>query len=81
MKIEKMYAFVSEDEEKGGDEGVMAFMDPNSKSWHPMVGADLNRVKDLIPIADRMCEGTNRSYKILIFENRRDVTKEVQNDS
>jgi hypothetical protein len=46
--IEEMFAFCAE--EKEGDEGVIGFLSIK-KQWIPMVGADMNRVNDLLQIA------------------------------
>jgi len=73
LVIEKMYAFVSEDPT---GEGVMAMN--TAMGWMPMVGADMDRVMSLIPMADKISELTERPYKILSFDNRVDVTEEFR---
>lgn len=66
-KIEEMYAFVTIDDER---EGVMAMK--GSDGWMPMVGADMDRIKSLLPLAMM----TNRDFRILKFDRRVDVTDE-----
>lgn len=48
LKIEEIYAFIAED---GAGEGIMGFTTPDGRSI-PMIGADLERVNQLKPIAD-----------------------------
>ena len=68
LKIEQMFAFVACDE-KG--EGVMGFK--GSDGWMPMVGADMDRVKSLLPMAVAM----GVDFKILKFEGRVDITDQI----
>lgn len=68
-KVEVMYAFVVAD--KGG-EGIMGFK--AADGWMPMVGADMDRVKSLIPIAREISKVTGLPFKILKFSNRVDIT-------
>lgn len=68
LKIEQMFAFVAYDEE---GEGVMGFK--VSDGWMPMVGADMDRVKSLLPVAVAM----GVDFKILKFEGRVDITDQV----
>lgn len=90
-KIDCMYAFVATE---GEDEGVMGFLSPNEETrtcsdgkvvkirkWHPLVGADMDRVKSLISIADRIAKKTNTTYKILKFSNMTDITEEAKRGS
>ena len=65
MKIDRMFAFVVE--EKPGEEGIMAVYRQTEKSWLPLVGADMARVKALIPIADAASKQKGLPYKILEF--------------
>jgi len=70
LKIEKMYAFVAENDE---GEGVMAFKSGNT--WLPMVGADFKRIDSLLPIAKELAKASGKEFKILQFDNRTDVTE------
>jgi len=64
-KITEMFAFVAE--EVPGDEGVMGFKNHRGE-WMPMVGADMERVSSLIPMADEIAKILNLKYRILKFE-------------
>ena len=65
--IKRLYAFVAVDPENG-DEGVMAFQPPGTPIMLPMIGADLDRVRDLIPIADEMEKQTGTPYTVKYFD-------------
>lgn len=65
-KIDEMFAFVVQDTGPD-DEGIMAELLPNG-SWAPMVGADMTRVRSIIPRADAIAKITGKSYKILHFK-------------
>ena len=71
LKIEKMYAFVAENED---GEGIMAFKSNNG--WMPMVGADFKRIESLLPIAKELSKASDKKFRILQFDNRIDVTKQ-----
>ncbi|GAJ00969.1 unnamed protein product [marine sediment metagenome] len=68
LKIEQMFAFVACTEE---GEGVIGFK--GSDGWMPMVGADMDRVKSLLPMVVAM----DIDFKILKFEGRVDITDQV----
>ena len=70
LKIEKMYAFVAENDE---GEGVMAFM--SDRTWMPMVGADFKRIESLLSIAEEVSKLSGKKFRILQFDNRTDVTE------
>ena len=63
-KITELFAFVVCDANED-DEGVMAMHD--GITWVPMIGADMDRVDSLRPIADQIAMKTNKPYKILKF--------------
>jgi hypothetical protein len=65
-KITELFAFVSIGDDPD-DEGVMAFQ-TNDGIWMPMVGADMARVNELKPMADRISKITGKPYKILQFK-------------
>lgn len=70
-QITEMYAFVME-EDSPDDEGVMGM---SMGEWMlPLVGADMSRVKSLIPYANEIARAVNRPYKILRFSQREDIT-------
>ena len=65
-KITEMFAFVAEDKELPGDEGVIGFRNHYGE-WMPLVGADMDRVSSLKPLADQVSQATGIKYKILKF--------------
>jgi hypothetical protein len=65
-KITEMYAFVMVDGEED-DEGIIGFKSQTGE-WLPMVGADMERVKSLIPIANMLSRELEKPYKILRFK-------------
>ena len=71
LKIEKMYAFISED--KDGNEGVVGVR--TGQEWVPLVGADMSRVNLLIPLAQQIVNKTKRPIKILMFTDRKEINE------
>jgi len=65
LKIESMYAFIAIDP-RDGDEGVIAFQTPSGMMM-PMIGADMARVKSLIPMAEAIAKQTGIDYEIRYF--------------
>ncbi len=63
LRIVELYAFVAKD--KDGHEGIMGFK--NGDQWFPMIGADIDRVDSLIPIADKISAVTGQQYEIRYF--------------
>lgn len=63
LKIKELFAFVITDEQ--GDEGIMGFK--ISDGWLPMVGADMERVDCLRPIADMIAKQSDKTYEIRHF--------------
>lgn len=65
LKITELYAFVSVDE--NGHEGIIA---GGTKSGliMPFIGADIERVNSLIPIADEIIKETGMKYEIRYFK-------------
>jgi len=78
--IDAMYAYVATSEE---GEGVMAasMMMYGQPTMMPLVGADLQRIKSLYPLAKEISEKSGRPFKIYRFDNKTDVTKEFENGS
>jgi hypothetical protein len=74
LVIEEMFAFVAEDEQ---GEGVMGFMDSRNMQWVPLVGADMDRVSSLYPIAVDISLISGKPFKVLKFSKREDITEEV----
>lgn len=74
LKIEEIFAFVAENED---GEGVMAMTLSNGMMM-PLVGADMSRVKSLLPIAFKISETTGKDFRVLKFSKREDITDEVK---
>lgn len=66
LRITEIYAFISKDKE--GHEGIMGFNSPNG--WMPMIGADIERVDQLVPIADKIAGMSGQKYEIRYFTQR-----------
>lgn len=69
-RIEQMYAFVVEDE-RDNMEGIPAIMSKTGAL--PMVGADMERVEDLRPAAEKMAKHLGKPITLLRFEVRTEV--------
>lgn len=67
FKIEKMYAFITKDE--NGEEGIMAEL--IGDKWMPFVGGDWMRVKDLKKIAQVVTKESGKEIKIVEFSQRK----------
>ena len=72
LRIESMYAFIQLDP-RDNTEGVIAFMDPNTRTWMPMVGADMSRIEQLRPLAKDTARITKRPVRLVHFIGRNDV--------
>lgn len=70
-KIEKIYAFIHQ--EKNGDEGIVGFLNPATRQWMPLTGADMKRVESLMPIAQDLANTHGMEIKLIEFEVRRDI--------
>jgi len=64
LKITELYAFVSKD--KDGNEGLLGFR--SHEGWMPMVGADVERVESLIPLANEIKKRSGVDYEIRYFK-------------
>ena len=71
MKIESIWAFVAVDE--CGNEGVCAWYDLRTKTWLPVVAADMDRVNSLRPLARQIAGRTRTRVVLTRFENRADL--------
>lgn len=70
-KIETIHAFISVDSE--GDEGIVGMKNPTDGSWMPLIGADEERIKSLMPIAKQIKRLTNKKIKLIKFSIREDI--------
>lgn len=68
--INKMFCFIAGDET--GD-GVVAFMDERHKLMLPMVVADMERVKSLIPIAQSIATESGITIELVEFVERKHI--------
>ena len=61
--INELYAFISNDKE---GEGIIGMKSPNG-DWIPFIGSDLERVKSLKLLADKICKEYKKTYEIRYF--------------
>jgi hypothetical protein len=73
--ITKVTAFVAIDPQNG-DEGIIGFK--SLDGWMPLICADEERIKHMLPIAEEIRAATGKDYKIIQFSIREDVTDEVK---
>ena len=78
MKINEVWAYVSEDEK--GNEGICGWLDEKTKQWLPMVCADKDRLESLRVLAIMIAKQTNKKIKIVKFSTREDV-EEINGNS
>lgn len=76
-KIDQLYAFICEEEP--GEEGVMG-MQMSDGAWMPFIGADMKRVEDLVPHANKISILANKPYKIVKFKIEEVIEKPVPPD-
>lgn len=69
--IEEMYAFIMVDPDDGS-EGIPAFQGADGK-WLPLVGADMDRVDSLIPLAEEMVQATGVPIEVVKFTQRETI--------
>ena len=74
LVIKEMFAFVAEDAD--GEGVIGACLD--GKTWTPLVGADMDRVWSLVPVAEMIKRTTGKDYRILRFTNRVDITNKIK---
>jgi hypothetical protein len=73
--ITKVTAFVGIDP-NNGDEGVFGFK--GEDGWIPLICADECKIESMLPIAEQIAAATGRSYRIIQFSTREDVTDQVK---
>ncbi len=69
LRIGTLYAFIVVD--KDGTEGVPAFL--SGPMQVPMMGADVTKVAQLLPIAAQIAAGHRKSVEVVHFGDRRHV--------
>lgn len=75
LKINELYAFVVVDP-KDGNEGIIGWK--FGDQWMPFVGADMKRIKSLLPFAKTIASKTGVPFRILRFRVREDITAEMK---
>lgn len=63
LKINELYAFISSDDDGEGIIGAKI----SDGTFLPFIGADLERVESLKPIADKICSLYGKKYEIRYF--------------
>lgn len=69
LRIDSMFAFVAIDDD--GTEGVIGVYTPDG--WLPLVGADMERVQQLRPLAQMTAKQTGAPVLLLHFTQRTEV--------
>ena len=77
LQIDSMFAYVAQDEE---GEGVMAMAMPvaGQMMLMPLVGADISRIKSLLPYAKKVALESGRTFRIYRFDHKVDITEEIE---
>ena len=70
-RIDEMYAFVAVDP-ADDTEGITAFVEPGGTAM-PMVGADMERVDSLRPVAESMAKRFGQTIQVLRFSQRTEI--------
>jgi hypothetical protein len=82
LKIDALYAYLAQTDD--GYEGVMAMSVPvqpphnNQMIMLPMVGADVDRIKSLLPIAKQIALASGLTFRIYRFDNKVEITDEIE---
>lgn len=78
LKIDSLYAYLAVG--KDGDEGIMAASLPvnGQMTLMPMVGADIDRIKSLLPMARHIALSSGFTFKIYRFDNKVEITEEIE---
>lgn len=72
-RVDEVFAFITTaSQPEGWAEGILGVK--TSDGWIPMIGADVERIESLVPIA----ESTGLDYKIIKFTNKVDVTEQFK---
>ena len=60
-----------------GDEGVWGFQ-ASPGMWLPMICADEERFNSILPQAIAMAKAENKSFRVFRFDNKVDITDEIE---
>lgn len=76
LKIDAMYAFVAQGPE---GEGIMAasMIIAGREMMMPLVGADITRVKALLPHAQEIARVSGKPFRVYRFDNKTDITDQL----
>ena len=68
LKVDSLYAFLAQGED--GTEGIMAMSVPMNGQMMmlPMVGADIERIKSLLPVAKKVALASGMTFRIYRFD-------------
>lgn len=69
--LDELYAFIAIDDD--GDEGIVTCLDLSKQSYAPMIGADMERVNSLRPIAQDITTRTGKRIVLRRFHLTQDV--------
>jgi hypothetical protein len=75
INIEKITAYIMRDQD--GTEGIIGSLTPTG--WMPLIGADIDRITQLEPIAQRMADATGLSITVAQFSVRENVREIAPN--
>jgi len=73
--IKELFAYITKDE--SGDERIINVFNEDDDTWVPLMNVDIESVKNLKPIADKLRAELGLKYQIVRFSVRTDVTYEV----
>lgn len=76
FKIETITAIIGADENE--EEGIWSAL--SDGVWVPMIGADWDRVKSMVPAAMSMARTTGKKFKVIRFSQMTDITEEVMRE-
>ena len=69
-RIDEMYAYISTDADEN-DEGIVGFH--TGKEWIPCVGADMDRMNSLRPMAEMIATKENMTLLLVKFSTRTEL--------
>lgn len=67
VRIDELFAYVAVDEE---GEGITAYLSADTGQWMPMVGADMERMTSLLPVAQQLADKGARPIKLVHYTTR-----------
>lgn len=76
LKIDCMYAFVAHGPEGEGIMAASIFLDGRWMMM-PLVGADMARLKSLLPLAQEISRQSGIPFRVYKFDNKTDITDQL----